>query len=179
MLTTTPRGRSALLSALASSALSLYLVEAVCAFGGIRLNTTSSLPLGLYLVTKDVSSNLVEFCPAVKEGALSLKREYRGKGSCPDGGEPLLKPIVARADDLVTIDEKGLSVNRVRLPNSRPLAKDAKGRLLKSWPSGTYPVKEGTVWVVSSFNLRSFDSRYFGPLTLKVVRHHLMPLLTE
>jgi type IV secretory pathway protease TraF len=33
--------------------------------------------------------------------------------------------------------------------------------------------------VISSFNARSFDSRYFGPVPIASIRCHLRPLLTE
>jgi type IV secretory pathway protease TraF len=33
-------------------------------------------------------------------------------------------------------------------------------------PLGTYEVLPGTVWVISSYNRFSFDSRYFGAIHL-------------
>ena len=37
----------------------------------------------------------------------------------------------------------------------------------------------GTVWVASSFNSRSFDSRYFGPISESAIKHRLVPIWTE
>jgi type IV secretory pathway protease TraF len=37
----------------------------------------------------------------------------------------------------------------------------------------------GTVWVISSFNSRSFDSRYFGPIPASSIRSRLQALITE
>jgi type IV secretory pathway protease TraF len=34
------------------------------------------------------------------------------------------------------------------------------------------------VWVASSYNGRSFDSRYFGPVDAVTIRNHVRPLLT-
>ena len=34
-----------------------------------------------------------------------------------------------------------------------------------------------TVWVVSDYHPRSFDSRYFGPISKALIRHYLRPLL--
>jgi type IV secretory pathway protease TraF len=51
-------------------------------------------------------------------------------------------------------------------PNSKQYARDALGRPLPQVPAGTYPVLPGTVWVISSYNRFSFDSRYFGPIPL-------------
>ena len=64
---------------------------------GLRINTSPSLPVGLYVVTTDRSANLVEFCPAEPFARLALIRRYRDPGICRDGGAPLLKPIVAKA----------------------------------------------------------------------------------
>lgn len=145
---------------------------------GLRVNTSPSLPVGLYVVTADRSANLVEFCPAEPFAALSLTRGYRDAGSCRDGGAPLLKPVVAKAGDLVDLSERGISVNGLLLPNTAPLAKDTKGRPLTAWLFGRYPVTPGAVWVASSYHSRSFDSRYFGPVCTATIRHRLKAFLT-
>ena len=36
----------------------------------------------------------------------------------------------------------------------------------------------GFVWVASSYNPWSFDSRYFGPLPVSIIRRRLKPFLT-
>lgn len=145
---------------------------------GIRINTSPSLPVGLYLVTADTRANLVEFCPAEPFATLALRRGYRDRGVCTDGGAPLLKPVVAAAGDFVELSTLGISVNGVLLPKTAPLSKDAKGRVLEAWPSGRYPVAPGTVWVSSSYDPRSFDSRYFGPIPTTAIRHRLRAFLT-
>ena len=145
---------------------------------GLRINTSPSLPVGLYVVTTDSSANLVEFCPAEPFATLSLIRRYRDPGICRDGGAPLLKPIVAKAGDAVELSGRGISVNGLLLPNTAPLSKDTKGRPLTAWPFGRYPVSPGTVWVASSYHSRSFDSRYFGPVYTTAIRHRLKALLT-
>jgi conjugative transfer signal peptidase TraF len=147
-------------------------------FLGLRINTSPSLPVGLYVVTTDGSANLVEFCPAEPFATLSLIRGYRDAGSCRDGGAPLLKPVVANAGDLVELSVRGISVNGQLLPNTAPLPKDTKGRPLTPWPFGRYPLTPGTVWVASSYHSRSFDSRYFGPVYTTAIRHRLKAFLT-
>src|ERR1017187_7744338 len=84
---------------------------------GFRINTSPSLPVGLYVVTSNSSANLIEFCPAEPFAALSLVRGYRNPGACRDGGAPLLKPVVAKAGDLVELSVRGISVNGVLLTN--------------------------------------------------------------
>lgn len=147
-------------------------------FLGLRINTSPSLPVGLYVVTTDRSASLVEFCPEDPFARLSLTRSYRDAGVCRDGGAPLLKPVVAKAGDTVELSERGISVNGLSLPNTAPLSRDTKGRPLTAWPFGRYPVTPGTVWVASSYHSRSFDSRYFGPVFTTAIRHRLKAFLT-
>jgi conjugative transfer signal peptidase TraF len=148
------------------------------AFLGLRINTSPSLPLGLYVVTTDGSANLIEFCPAEPFAALSLVRGYRDPGACRDGGAPLLKPVAAKAGDLVELSRHGISVNGVLLANTAPLSKDTKGRPLEPWHFGRFLVAPGTVWVASSYHSRSFDSRYFGPVDTSAIRHRMKAFLT-
>jgi len=143
---------------------------------GLRLNVSPSLRVGVYIVSD--AGTLVEFCPAEPFAAMALNRGYRTRGTCPDGGTPLLKPVVAIPGDVVDVSEAGLDVNNVRIPNTAPLAADSKGRSLAHWPFGRYVVAPETVWVASSYSPRSFDSRYFGPLSSAAVRHRLKALLT-
>jgi conjugative transfer signal peptidase TraF len=146
---------------------------------GIRINITSSLARGFYIVSDSRVANLVEFCPEGEAATISLKRGYRTPGgSCPDGGSPLLKPIAAVSSDRVEVTGNGLQVNGKLIPNSAAHLRDHRGRALKPWPNGQYIVPARSIWVVSDFNGWSFDSRYFGPIPCSLVRHRLRPLWT-
>ena len=151
---------------------------AICDIAGLRINGSPSLPVGLYLVTTQSDRNLVEFCPTGPFAHLAIIRGYRNAGSCPDGGAPLLKPVVARTGDIVEVSAMGLTVNGHLLPKTAPMKYDTKNRSLTSWPSGRYTVAEDSVWVASSYNVRSFDSRYFGPVPLDRVRDYVRPWIT-
>ncbi len=156
----------------------LVSVLAIPAAAGLRLNDSPSLPLGIYVVTSDESADLVEFCPPEPFGSFAALRGYREPGSCPDGGAPLMKPIAARSGDTVRISAAGIAVNGREIPRSQALTLDTKRRALQHWPFGTYAVQPGTVWLISSYNARSFDSRYFGPIRIMSLRYRLRPLLT-
>lgn len=145
---------------------------------GLRINRSPSLPWGLYVITKDASASLIEFCPVEPFAALASARGYRDAGVCRDGAAPLLKPVIARFGDIVEVSRRGITVNGALLPNTAQLASDAKGRPLEGWPSGRYVVAPETVWVASSYHPRSFDSRYFGPLSTSAIRHRLKAFLT-
>lgn len=150
---------------------------AVTGIAGIRINTTPSLPIGLYLKA-DSQSRLIEFCPGGSSASLAARRGYRAQGDCPDGASPLLKPIVARSGDVVEFSAAGISVNNREIRNTAPLSVDTKRRPLEHFPFGKYVVGADEVWVASSYNKRSFDSRYYGPIPKVEIRAHLRPLLT-
>jgi len=171
-----PCSWSTLGRAVAHSVLTVGILYSGAGALGIRLNSSPSLPVGLYQVASGHDATLVEFCPAEPLASLANARGYRQAGTCPDGGSPLMKPVVARAGDSVQVSARGLSVNGKAVPNSAPLPKDTAGRPLTSWPVGTYRVQPGTVWVVSDYHPRSFDSRYFGPISEALIRNRLRPL---
>ena len=151
----------------------------ICALSGLRINSSPSLPVGLYVTTGEGRANLAEFCPAEPFGDLAIARGYRESGNCSDGAAPLLKPVVARPADVVELSGDGIAVNGRLLQNTAPLSTDTKGRPLSHWQFGRQVVQPGTVWVASSFNPRSFDSRYFGPIQIGAIRHYLQPLFTS
>ena len=146
---------------------------------GIRINLTSSLERGFYVVSRRPSATLVEFCPQGEAATVSLERGYRTPGgTCPDGGSPLLKPIAAVGGDRVEVTANGIRVNGKVISNSGAHLRDHRGRQLDPWPNGEYIVPAGMVWVISDFNSWSFDSRYFGPIPCALVQHRLRPLWT-
>jgi conjugative transfer signal peptidase TraF len=147
---------------------------------GLRYNDSPSMPMGLYVRTSlQSNSTLVVFCPDEPFANLSVSRGYRSRGNCPDGAEPLAKPIAARPGDTVELSASGMAVNGRPLPNTEPLVVDLSGRPLPHWPFGKYVVASGTVWVASSYSPRSFDSRYFGPIKTDQVRESVRALLTR
>lgn len=103
----------------------LSILSAVAMTFGIRINTSYSLPLGLYATTNDVRAELIEFCPVEPFASESASRSYRTPGFArPDGTVPLLKPIVARPGDLVNVSAEGISVNGYLLSKTYPVQFD-------------------------------------------------------
>ncbi len=153
-------------------------VLALGAIVGLRLNIASnSLPPGLYRIAPRGAGSDLLICPIGIAESISISRGYRPKGAgCGDGYAPLLKPISARYGDTVTVYSAGIAINGRLLPNSKQYARDALGRPLPQVPAGTYPVLPGTVWVISSYNRFSFDSRYFGPIRLDERVRYANPL---
>jgi conjugative transfer signal peptidase TraF len=163
-------------------AVGVSAVTALCfiaGFSGVRINTSPSLPLGLYVRTTARNAQLVEFCPEEPYATISRERGYRTAGfACPDRAVPLMKRIVAQVGDVVQMSAFGLRVNGRSIPNTVPLMEDAAGRQLSAYPSGVYKVQPGTVWVASTHNRGSYDSRYMGPVPTRLIRGRLKPLWT-
>lgn len=160
--------------AVATGLAGIGLLSAEAFTRGVRINLTPSLPIGLYVA--NAKGSLVEFCPPGGAGEVSAVRGYRELGVCPDRHAPLLKPIVARGGDQVAIDAHGIRVNGAALPNTQAHSLDHRRRPLQAYRAGTYTVAPGTVWVASTWNDGSFDSRYFGPIRIESVRSTLTPL---
>ncbi len=150
---------------------------------GYRVNTTASMPLGLWRVTaaKTIQrGDVVWVCPP----ETSVFREARRFGFVPAGfckGDfnPLLKPVAAIAGDQVRVRDNGVYVNGVLLPNSAPAFRDAMGRRLPRVPRREFTVRPGQVWLISSYNPASFDSRYFGPVDTDLIVGHAAPVATR
>ena len=144
------------------------------------INTTDSMPMGLWRQTANqapMAGDVVLLClPANPATELGQARGYIAPGPCPTGQEVLLKPIAAGAGDVVTVSPSAVTVNGHAIANSAQLPEDSRGRPLPSYPAGTYRVPAGEIWLVSSHNRRSFDSRYFGPVPASLVRSTVRPV---
>lgn len=138
----------------------------------LRLNLSTSMPKGLWWVTADSQprrGDFVTICLPGDAGRLALARGYITRGMCADELEPILKPVVAVAGDVVIVSEVGIKVNDVVLTNSAPFLNDTEGRPMTVFPTGQYVVEPGMIWVVAGHDPRSYDSRYFGPVETAAV----------
>jgi conjugative transfer signal peptidase TraF len=162
--------------------ISLFAALILCAHSaGLRVNESPSLPIGIWRVSsveRDLrKDDIVGFCPpdtpAFRE---ARERGYVGKGLCEGGYEPLLKPIAAIAGDRLSQTEEGIKINGRVIANSKNLARDGSGRTLPSPGTNDLIVTEGEIWVVSSYNSLSFDSRYFGPVPISSIEGLARPL---
>lgn len=147
----------------------------------VRFNVTDSMPLGLWLVSGQSGElrrgDAVTVCLPTDTAQAAYRNGYIGMGRCVDGYEPILKPIGAVAGDVVTVSSTGLAVNGEAMPNTVAKQSDTLGRLMNPVPPGEYRVEVGTVWIIAPRNELSFDSRYFGPITLSAVTGTASPLI--
>ena len=68
----------------------------------------------------------------------------------------------------MTIHEQGVTIDGELVASSPRLALDGQG---KPWgiPEGAYEVEPAQFWVLSTYHPRSFDSRYFGPISQSAI----------
>lgn len=156
-----------------------------CWLAGLRVNLTTSLPVGLYVASRaapadtPVRGSLVLACLPRAVAAFAKERGYVPQGgACPGGVVPVGKEVLAVAGDTVDVTKTGLVVNGARVPNTQPLASDRHGRPLPRLVVGRYVVRPDELWVGSPYSPWSFDSRYFGALDVTLVCARVQPLWT-
>jgi conjugative transfer signal peptidase TraF len=135
--------------------------------------------MGLYRLTDRDHGSYVTFCPARTDALLMNERGYRPRGiGCQDGFEPLVKPVAAKAGDVVNVGFYGISINGKMLKNTAAKKQDTQHRLLPTLARGNYPVMPGTIWVLSTYNENSYDSRYFGAVSVERIISYAKPIWT-
>ncbi len=146
---------------------------------GLRFNFTRSLPRGIYReVDKRIDRGRIALlCLPGPVAAQALERGYLRRGSCPSGVEPVGKIVVALPGDLVGIDDRGVQVNGELLAETEPQLTDSGGRPLPRLWLDPAPLAPGQVVVIGP-HPRSFDSRYFGPISTSQIVAVVHPWVT-
>lgn len=145
---------------------------------GVRFTLTPSVPIGFYQYTNEepAPGRLAVFCPPAHVASLALARGYLHSGPCPEGVEPVGKYVLAVAGDRVHLRPDGISVNGRRVARSTIHAHDSDGRPLPHYPLGEHVVGADSLFMFSNHHVRSFDSRYFGPVPRSSVISMARPL---
>lgn len=171
-------GSYSALKLVAGLAAAVAAVSIVMVANGVRINLTTSVPPGIYVARPDGA--YVAVCLEGEASRLAKDRRYLQRGVCPGGLAPILKMVVARPGDVVQITASGVSVNGRTLPDTTPRDRDSRGRLMPSLLMGktayTATMQEGELWISSSYNPASYDSRYYGPVLARQVQARLAPL---
>ncbi|MGE9765318.1 conjugative transfer signal peptidase TraF [Pseudomonas sp. PDM20] len=165
----------------ATVALMSFALGVAAEAAGLRVNTTKSIPLGIYQLTDSPVrvGEYVIFCPPdTSVFELAQQRGYIDVGRCPGGLGQMMKKVLAAKGDLVSVDGEGVTVNGQRLANSTPLASDPSGRRLPSWRAENLPVGSGDFLLMSDVNAISFDARYFGLIDSQHIQGVVRPILT-
>lgn len=164
----------ALIGSIVLFCLSLFAAKS----GLVVFNWTGSEPRGLYWLKHGHTSDrdLVLVCltkgqefPAIVAGL------DPGRGSCPSGFQPILKHLyVASLQHPVEFDQFGFKVDGQRLHNTQPLLHGRFGVTFPRLASGRYT---GGLFVISDYNARSYDSRYFGAVSQDQIISFAVPVL--
>ena len=168
-------------------ALSLLLIVLLlsCAAAGLTVNITASWPRGLYHSKKIIGevnnykNQLVLVCPDPDNPAIIKAVENNILPAGPHCGSwglaPLLKKLVGVPGDVITVTDRGISVNGKPLENSRIKFKIFE---LLIHPGYSHTLQPGEYWVMSDYNPNSLDSRYFGPVSDRAIIEASEPFLT-
>jgi len=155
---------------------------------GLYVNSSDSLQPGLYLradLVNFLTNNLpvkqkyqigeiVAFCPPnTKIFQQAKKRNYINAGFCPGNLGIMLKQVVAINGDVITINQNGVWVNGKLLDFSKPLIIDGLNRKMQIINVENYQLKNNEILVMTNINPYSFDSRYFGVINTKQIKHKI------
>ena len=152
-----------------------------CYSAGARVNTTKSIPVGLYWLTEEPVEKgaYVIFCPP-QVGVFddAKERGYIGAGFCPGGYGFMMKLVLAAKDDHVAVTGEGVTVNGQLLPLSTPLATDKAGRELPRYQATHYTLGNSELLLMSDVSGTSFDGRYYGPISRNQIKGVIRPVVT-
>jgi conjugative transfer signal peptidase TraF len=133
------------------------------------VNVSPSLPLGVYRVVPPgrlALGDIVLVCLAGDAAALARARGYLARGRCVAGVEPLGKRIGAMVGDAIAVTPQGVMVNGIPIPFTTPLRADSRGRPLPQLAGYRRTLGQGELWLIATAHRPSFDSRYFGPVSI-------------
>lgn len=159
---------------------SIFILMALCAVCGVRVNTTKSIPIGLYW-TSDApvqKGAYVAFCPPQSPVFEEAKaRGYIGPGFCPDGYGLLMKRVVAVQGDEVSIKAEGVRVNGKLLKYSALTRTDKAGRPMPKVKKEDFTLNSEELLLMSDISETSFDSRYYGLIYKEQIQSVIKPIL--
>jgi conjugative transfer signal peptidase TraF len=135
-------------------------------------NTSNSIKRGTYLAIPYINlakGNTYIVCLKGKSNYLTIMSKLGlPKGECDNGYESLLKRVVATPGDYVAVDNQGVFVNNTLINNSK--AEISHNEIMLHPQIGyKQKLKDGEFFVMGD-TVRSFDSRYFGPVTSKDIK---------
>lgn len=161
--------------------IALLWLGALCYVAGARINTTRSIPVGLYWTSNQPVKKgaYVLFCPPdTVVFSQAKQRGYIGAGFCPGNYGYMMKRVVAMNKDEVTVSQDGVRVNGRLLPLSEPMERDGGGRVLLHHQTGRLVMSDSEWFLMSDVSRTSFDGRYFGPIQRSQIKSVIVPVVT-
>lgn len=148
---------------------------------GARINTTKSIPVGLYWTSSAPVEKgaYVLWCPPAAGLFDAAKdRGYIGAGVCTGGYGYMMKRVLAAKDDVISVSDDGVRINGLLVPQSKPIQADKSGRQLPRFRINEYRLTGNEVLLMSDASATSFDGRYFGPIERAQVQTAIRPVFT-
>jgi len=147
---------------------------------GLRVNLSPSAPRGVYRAITETPTRgaWVAACVSAEAAMLGRARGYLGAGPCVGGVQPVIKPVVALAGDVVELGPEAVVINGQRLPASSSANVDSLGLTLPHAVWGRHVVGADEFWLVSTRVPNSWDSRYLGTFSRSQVRAVAWPVWT-
>lgn len=168
-------------ASVAIAGVSVVVLGALCYAAGARVNTTKSIPVGLYWTSSAPVEKgaYVMFCPP-QVGVFqdAKERGYIGGGFCSGGYGYMMKRVLAAKDDTVRVSDDGVRVNDELLAYSTPRKADAAGRPLPRFQAENYMLGNAELLLMSDVSATSFDGRYFGPVNRSQIQTVIRPVIT-
>jgi len=156
----------------------LFVVIVATSLSPLRIARGDSLPKGFYWLSASSPSrgDIALACLPARTAAVGRARGYLRAGECEGGVRPVGKPVAAVYGDFISLGQGEIRVNGVRIGTHSPPDLDSLGRPLSRVPDGTYEVGRGEVWLISTHHPRSWDSRFFGPISERHIVGELLPI---
>lgn len=168
-------------AAVAMAGIAASALAAITYAVGIRVNTTRSIPVGIYQITDAPIEKgaYVLFCPPdIGVFAIAKKRGYITGGFCPGNYGYMMKKILAAKNDVVKVTNDGVYVDGSLLEHSKVIEADPSGRKLPRYQFSSYVLGSSELLLMSDITDTSFDGRYFGPINHSQIKSVIRPIFT-
>lgn len=142
------------------------------------INITPSMKNGFYIKQSGAINHgdIITLCLNNHYQQIGLSQHYLQRGSVCNGSNPLIKQVIAIPGDDVVLAENYIAVNHIR-HFYKTYHEDSFNRPLMIYPRGIYKNTRG-YWLIGVNDSRSWDSRYWGPISEKQIRYKLKPIVT-
>ncbi|MBD6945046.1 conjugative transfer signal peptidase TraF [Vibrio parahaemolyticus] len=147
---------------------------------GYRWNVSHSYPTGIYKLTNEHDAyhrgDLVLFCPPDNKAMrMALHRDYIKMGLCRGGFTPAIKKIIAMEGDTVSFDSGMVHINGQAVTKASVLPTDSQGRAMPQL--APFTLQKNEFFMMSDHRpIDSFDSRYYGVVSLDHLLGHIEPV---
>ncbi|AWG82268.1 conjugative transfer signal peptidase TraF [Vibrio parahaemolyticus] len=147
---------------------------------GYRWNVSHSYPTGIYKLTNEHDAyhrgELVLFCPPDNDAMhMALQRDYIKMGLCQGGFTPVIKKIMAMENDRVSFEDRVVHINAQIVPSAMVLKEDSQGRSMPQL--APFTLQKNEFFMMSDHRpIDSFDSRYYGVVSLDHLLGHIEPV---